>query len=363
MEHIGERPADAGRSLFTAFPPSCMKQKDEIRRSSSWETAHGLMENRGVVRRPAALPAHVERLAKALGLEVVVEERLQPTVKGYIQGNAIHLPPSSPDAAMEILRHELTHRMQELIQHSQPPYRNYVMRQYTAADAAAKYEAYRRAGHPLTPEQVVDELVAEYAGRHLREEGAIRRLAGENRTLAEWVRGSIRALAERIREKLGRAEPTLEHAQRLWERAFRAAEQHASRQNPSVPLPGPETPARYSIREEIDSSHSGEYTGETTGKGDSKIKSIEDILEGAEETTNNAGVVRNFEKTGGFTKTLKDFDALNQTDVKDIQTQYGTGKVGKLNGGISVIARPGSKTGGATLEIKISNSKIYKIRY
>ena len=71
------------------------------------------MENRGAVRRPAALPAHVERLAKALGV-VVVEERLQPTVKGYIQGNAIHLPPSSPDAAMEILRHELTHRMQEL---------------------------------------------------------------------------------------------------------------------------------------------------------------------------------------------------------------------------------------------------------
>ena len=104
-----------------------------------------------------------------------------------------------------------------------------MIRQYTAADAAAKYEAYRRAGHPLTPEKVVDELVADYAGRHLREEGAIRRLAGENRTLAEWVRETIRALAERIREKLGRPEPTLEHAQRLWDRAFRAAEQHASR--------------------------------------------------------------------------------------------------------------------------------------
>ena len=112
------------------------------------------MENRGTVRRPAALPAHVERLAKALGgVEVVVEERLQPTVKGYIQGNAIHLPPSSPDAAMEILRHELTHRMQELSPRQYGKYRDYVIRQYTAADAAAKYEAYRRAGHPITPEQ------------------------------------------------------------------------------------------------------------------------------------------------------------------------------------------------------------------
>ena len=78
-----------------------MKQKDEIRRSSSWETASGRMENRGTAHWPAALPVHVERLAKALGVEVVVEERLQPTVKGYIQGNAIHLPPSSPDAALK----------------------------------------------------------------------------------------------------------------------------------------------------------------------------------------------------------------------------------------------------------------------
>ena len=60
---------------------------------------------------------------------MVVEERLQPTVKGYIQGNTIHLPPSSPDAAMEILRHELTHRMQELSPRQYGKYRDYVIRQ------------------------------------------------------------------------------------------------------------------------------------------------------------------------------------------------------------------------------------------
>ena len=181
-----------------------------------------------------------------------------------------------------------------------------MIRQYTAADAAAKYEAYRRAGHPLTPEQVVDELVAEYAGRHLREEGAIRRLAGENRTLAEWVRGTIRALAQSIREKLGRSEPTLEHAQRLWERAFRAAEQHASRQNTPVPLPGPETPARYSIREEIDSSHSEEYTGEATGKWDSDAPKKELVGRQKGNTPKNNQAqnkqVRDIEKKLGLTK-------------------------------------------------------------
>ena len=95
----------------------------------------------------------------------------------------------------------------------------------------------------------------------------------------------------------------------------------------------------------------------------SKSKSIEDILKDAKETANNAGIARNFDKSGGFQKTLEDFHALKPLNVKDIQTQYGSGKVGVLSNGAKVVARPGSKTGGATLEIKVSNSKIYKIRY
>ncbi len=90
---------------------------------------------------------------------------------------------------------------------------------------------------------------------------------------------------------------------------------------------------------------------------------VDDIIKNIPETTNGKGVARNFEKTGGFSETLKDFDSLNPSDVKEITTQYGTGKVGKLSDGTTVIARPGSATGGATLEIKVSNSKVYKIRY
>ena len=36
---------------------------------------------------------------------------------------------------------------------------------------------------------------------------------------------------------------------------------------------------------------------------------------------------------------------------------------GKLSDGTTVVARPGSTTGGATLEIRVSNRKVYKIRY
>ena len=90
---------------------------------------------------------------------------------------------------------------------------------------------------------------------------------------------------------------------------------------------------------------------------------IDDLLKGLDETTNGKGVARNFESIGGYDQTLKDFDALNPSNVKDIQTKYGPGKVGTLSDGTKVVARQGSTTGGPTLEIKVSNSKVYKIRY
>ena len=81
------------------------------------------------------------------------------------------------------------------------------------------------------------------------------------------------------------------------------------------------------------------------------------------ETTNANGIARNFESSGGYEQTLKDFEALNPSNVKEIKTKYGPGKFGTLADGTKVVARQGSDTGGATLEIKVLNSKVYKIRY
>ena len=128
-------------------------------------------------------------------------------------------------------------------------------------------------------------------------------------------------------------------------------------------------PVRYYDPSGYTSTGTGEYDNSLIG-GDGGEReetpgrwSINDILEGAEETTNGAGVARNFEKSGGYEKTLEEFEALKLSKVKDISTKYGPGKVGYMEDGTTVIARPGSKTGGATLEIKISSKKVLKIRY
>ena len=98
-------------------------------------------------------------------------------------------------------------------------------------------------------------------------------------------------------------------------------------------------------------------------KDDDIPQEVKDLIKDAKDTTNRTGIAKNYEKTGGYEKAMEDFNRLNPQNVKDIQTQYGPGKVGSLKNGGRVVVRHGSKTGGSTLEIVISNSKIYKIRY
>ena len=87
------------------------------------------------------------------------------------------------------------------------------------------------------------------------------------------------------------------------------------------------------------------------------------MINGLEEKINGKGIARNFETSGGYEQILKDFESLNSSNVKDIRTKYEPEKLGTLSDGTKVVARQGSTTGEATLEIKISNSKVYKIRY
>jgi len=68
-------------------------------------------------------------------------------------------------------------------------------------------------------------------------------------------------------------------------------------------------------------------------------------------------------KRGGDEKAQEDFSNLDLKDVKEIDTKYGNGKQGTDSDGNSVIYRPGSRTGGSTIEIQLPGHNKIKIRY
>ena len=95
----------------------------------------------------------------------------------------------------------------------------------------------------------------------------------------------------------------------------------------------------------------------------SSSKTVDDIIEGAEPGRVTKGKTTQYEKPGSYEQTSEDFDALNPTNVKDINTKFGPGKTGTLSDGRTITARPGSSDGRPTLEIRNSNGRGIEIRY
>ncbi|HAQ41166.1 MAG TPA: hypothetical protein DCM73_10270, partial [Clostridiales bacterium] len=92
----------------------------------------------------------------------------------------------------------------------------------------------------------------------------------------------------------------------------------------------------------------------TEGAG-SKIKSVDDILDGATAGRVTKGKTNQYVKPGDFNSASKEFDSLNPSNVKNINTSYGQGKTGTLPDGRTVTVRPGSTDGRPTLEIRNPN--------
>ncbi|MGK0552692.1 hypothetical protein ACSFB8_11520 [Enterococcus faecalis] len=92
-------------------------------------------------------------------------------------------------------------------------------------------------------------------------------------------------------------------------------------------------------------------------------RAIDDVLKDAEDTTTNKrNDPKNYEKTGDYADAIDDFNSLGLDDVGNLSN--GDGISGTLKDGRTVIVRPTSKSGGATLEIQRPNGKpAIKIRY
>jgi len=113
------------------------------------------------------------------------------------------------------------------------------------------------------------------------------------------------------------------------------------------------------LQKVFNNSDKGQSPTETGDAG----KTVGDLVKGATPGEETSGRAKQFEKTGGMDQANKDFDSLNPTNVKEINTGYGLGRVGTLPDGRQVVVRGGSSGDSKpTLEIQQGKNRI-KIRY
>ncbi|HCL5075236.1 TPA: hypothetical protein N2F43_004634, partial [Salmonella enterica] len=84
---------------------------------------------------------------------------------------------------------------------------------------------------------------------------------------------------------------------------------------------------------------------------DSDATTVDDLIATSSKGEQTTGRSRLYERPGGIDEANKDFDNLSPSDVKDINNNRVTGRVGTLPDGRTVIVRDGSSDGRPTLEV------------
>ena len=192
----------------------------------------------------------VNRVAKALGVRVrFVDSVRGGTANAQLSGSDILVERNNPEPVRFLLGHEMTHRLQELAPEEYRSFREAAAQdELTQAYIQEKLDSYSRQGVPLSYEQALDEVTADYAGRLMEDgkvlEDFIERNQG-NRTLLEKVRDAIRALWRRL---TGREKQAAQSAEARLSAALEAGARQAERLQ-SRQSDGTMGTPRYSIKD------------------------------------------------------------------------------------------------------------------
>lgn len=152
--------------------------------------------------------------------------------EGVQLGDRLYISEAARRPEVEIAKHELTHRLQDLAPTEYAAYRDYVAGVYQADGSLEGYiqgilESRAGVGVELTEAEAIDEIAADYAGLLMVDERAVRKLAGEDWGLLERLLDGLKEIIGKIRRALGGGADAetkeLERAARLWEDALRAA--------------------------------------------------------------------------------------------------------------------------------------------
>ena len=196
----------------------------------------GLVDNAYSERLNETVKSQLREEAGALGLKVVIDGSIssdgkQSNGNGKLIDGILHISADASDPIGVVRRHEITHRLQELAPEQYRNFRDYAMKFQKDSTQAIldKQVLYGKNGQKLSNEEAMDEIAADFAGKMLDDEAAIQRMVRENRTLAEKIRDIIRDMVRQVKEAIGKADPTLERAQKLWDDAFKAAEKQVNR--------------------------------------------------------------------------------------------------------------------------------------
>lgn len=189
----------------------------------------------------------LERVAKVFNIDIVLEDSIDSKTQKsaangqYIPGERkIRLAADSQNPLMTVLKHEITHHIQQTSPAQYKAFKDYVMKTlFNNSQDAFEYEIKARIdnakdnGFKLTRSEAMDEIVADATESFLTDRDSIDALVKENRSLGETILNAIRDVLRKIEaamkgEKIGTGgwwleADQLKQAEKMWVEALESA--------------------------------------------------------------------------------------------------------------------------------------------
>ncbi|MDR0381580.1 MAG: hypothetical protein LBH86_06265, partial [Oscillospiraceae bacterium] len=199
--------------------------------------------------RSAQLPSETARLldtvGRRIGVRVVIgAPEASMGANGWYGNGQLVIAQDAANPLVVVLKHEVTHRMQEAAPEEYNLFRNYAARQMALRRFGGRLDAgisnyqqrYAQKGRTLTQEGALDEMAADYTEYLMTNPGDFEAVAQDNRTLARRLFESLRQVLRNIKaaftgntarnraalEQTGRSYTQLQEGLTLWENALRA---------------------------------------------------------------------------------------------------------------------------------------------
>lgn len=204
-------------------------------------------------------------VADVTGKHIVVMDQIdagrhKDVANGKYQDGVIYISAKSQAPVFDVLKHELTHNLQETAPEAYQELKDYVFHKFYEADknrydemVRSMVERYAASGVELTRAQAEDELLADATDAFFTDYAAISELALENRSLGEKLLDGIRSLLDTFHRLATRSHSeenasakgkwleeidALKEAERLWVKAL----------NESIGVKNEGSQAKYSIK-------------------------------------------------------------------------------------------------------------------
>lgn len=214
-----------------------------------------------------------QQLAGKLGVQVQIDQSIaapsgqEAAVNGFYRNSVVHIAQDAENSTMTVLKHELTHRIQDAAPQEYAAFRDFVMQKSGDAAVQQTIDRYAAAGVQLTEQEAMDEIAADYAQQLLTDRGAIDTLIRENPSLAQRIFDAIKRM---VRALTGTDEQkTMQKAEKLWTQAYNAAGKAETAQQAEVQKE--KNKNRFSINKNKKTNQKNEavQTGESVQPGES----------------------------------------------------------------------------------------------